>query len=72
MTIDERPLSLVDTIRRARKTARSAFIRSALEAEIRRQHIRDAKRRHVEGYARTPVAPGEFGTWLDEQDWGTP
>jgi len=72
MTIDERLLKLVDRLTRARKTTRSAFIRDALEAEIRRQRIRDEEARQVEGYTRTPVAPGEFDAWLNEQDWGSP
>lgn len=71
MTIDDRLLKLVDKMSRARKTTRSAFIRDALEAEIRRQHIREEEARHAEGYARKPVAPGEFDVWLNEQDWGT-
>ena len=70
MTIDERLLKLVDKLSRARKTTRSAFIRDALEAEIRRQRIRQNEVRHAEGYARQPVAPGEFDVWLSEQDWG--
>jgi metal-responsive CopG/Arc/MetJ family transcriptional regulator len=71
MTIDERLLKVVDKITRARKTTRSAFIRDALEAEIRRQRIREDEVRHAEGYARQPVAIGEFEIWLSEQDWGT-
>jgi predicted transcriptional regulator len=70
MTIDERLLRLVDKLSRARKTTRSAFIRDALEAEIRRQKIREEEARHIEGYARKPVTPGEFDVWIDEQDWG--
>ena len=70
MTIDERLLKLVDKLSRARKTSRSAFIRDALEAEIRRQRIREDEIRHAAGYARTPVAPSEFDVWLGEQDWG--
>jgi predicted transcriptional regulator len=70
MTIDERLLRLVDKLSRARKTTRSAFIRDALEAEIRRQRVREEEARHIEGYARKPVAPGEFDVWVDEQDWG--
>lgn len=69
MTIDERLLKLVDKLRRARKTSRSAFIRDALEREIRRQRIREDEIRHVEGYTRQPVARGEFDVWLGEQDW---
>src|SRR5256885_9537313 len=52
MTIDERLLKLVDKLSRARKTSRSAFIRDALEAEIRRQRVRGDEIRHVEGYTR--------------------
>lgn len=70
MTIDEQLLKLVDKISKARKTSRSAFIRDALEAEIRRQRIRENEMRHAEGYARVPVRPGEFDVWLNEQDWG--
>jgi metal-responsive CopG/Arc/MetJ family transcriptional regulator len=70
MTIDERLLKLVDKTSRARKTSRSAFIRAALEAEIRRERVRDEEIRHVEGYTRNPVEPGEFGAWLGEQEWG--
>lgn len=70
MTIDERLLKLVDRTSRARKTSRSAFIRTALEAEIRRDRVREEEIRHVEGYTRNPVAPGEFDAWLGEQEWG--
>ncbi|HEY3784408.1 MAG TPA: ribbon-helix-helix domain-containing protein [Steroidobacteraceae bacterium] len=71
MTIDERLLKAVDKLTRARKTTRSAFIRDALEAEIRRQRAREDEARHAAGYAHKPVAPGEFDIWLSEQDWGT-
>ncbi len=70
MTIDERLLKLVDKMSRVRRTTRSAFIRGALEAEIRRQQIQEDETRHAEGYARKPTAPGEFDGWLSEQDWG--
>jgi metal-responsive CopG/Arc/MetJ family transcriptional regulator len=71
MTIDERLLKLVDKMSRARKTTRSAFIRDALEAKIRRERIREEEIRHAQGYAQKPCAPGEFDSWLSEQDWGT-
>ena len=70
LTIDDRLLKLVDKLSRARKTTRSAFIRDALEAEIRRQKIREGEDRHAQGYAQKPVTPGEFDVWLEEQDWG--
>ena len=71
ITLDEGLLRLVDKLSRVRKTTRSAFIRQALEAEIRRQRVREEEARHIEGYARKPVTPGEFDVWVDEQDWGT-
>jgi metal-responsive CopG/Arc/MetJ family transcriptional regulator len=71
MTIDEGLLKVVDKMTRARRTTRSAFIRDALEAEIRRQRVLEDEIRHTEGYTRKPVAPGEFDIWLSEQDWGT-
>lgn len=72
MTIDERLLKLVDKLSRARKTTRSAFIRDALEAEIRRQRVREEEARHAAGYARHPIESGEFDVWHEEQDWGAP
>jgi metal-responsive CopG/Arc/MetJ family transcriptional regulator len=71
MTIDDGLLKLVDKMSRAKRTTRSAFIREALKAEIRRQRVRDEEMRHAEGYARQPVLPGDFDVWLPEQDWGT-
>jgi metal-responsive CopG/Arc/MetJ family transcriptional regulator len=71
MTIDDRLLRVVDKMTRAKRTTRSAFIREALKAEIRRQRVRDEEMRHAEGYVRRPVLAGEFDVWLNEQDWGT-
>jgi metal-responsive CopG/Arc/MetJ family transcriptional regulator len=70
ITVDERLLKLVDKQSRARKTTRSGFIRDALEAELRRQRIREDEIRLTEGSARKPVVPDEFDIWLSEQDWG--
>ena len=72
MTIDEQLLKLVDKLSRDRHTTRSAFIRDALQAEIRRERIREGEMRHAQGYARKPVAPNEFDLWFGEQDWGAP
>jgi len=70
MTIDERLLKLVDQLSRSRKTTRSAFIRVALEAEIRRQRLQEDETRHAQGYLKKPVVRGEFDIWHDELDWG--
>lgn len=72
MTIDDRLLKLVDKMSRARNTTRSAFIRDALETEVRRSRIREQEARHAEGYARKPMARGEFDIWFNEQDWSAP
>jgi metal-responsive CopG/Arc/MetJ family transcriptional regulator len=72
MTIDDRLLKLVAKMSQARNTTRSAFIRDALEAEIRRTRTREEEARHAQGYARKPVTPGEFDVWVNEQDWGAP
>jgi metal-responsive CopG/Arc/MetJ family transcriptional regulator len=71
MTIDERLLKLVDQLTRSRKTTRSAFIRNALEAEIKRLKCADEEVRHAKGYLQQPVVSDEFDVWRDEQDWGT-
>ena len=72
MTIDEALLKTIDKLCRARRTTRSALIREALEAEIRRDRLKSDERRHAEGYARHPVQRGEFEPWLEQQDWGVP
>ena len=69
MTIDSRLLKAVDRLTRLRKTTRSALIRTALEAELRREHINELETRHADGYAKQPTKPGEFDTWIQEQAW---
>jgi metal-responsive CopG/Arc/MetJ family transcriptional regulator len=70
MTIDPRLLKAVDRLTRLRKTTRSALIRTALEAELRREHVNELETRHADGYAKQPTMPSEFDTWIQEQDWG--
>jgi len=70
MTIDARLLAAVNKLTRTRKTTRSALIRHALEAELRRERILGLEGQHAEGYRHFPVKPGEFDLWVGEQDWG--
>ena len=70
MTIDPQLLKAVDKLTRQRKTTRSALIRAALEAELRRERIDEKEASHVAGYAKQPPAAGEFDLWIHEQDWG--
>jgi metal-responsive CopG/Arc/MetJ family transcriptional regulator len=69
MTITEQLLKSLDRLSRSRKTTRSALIRHAIEAELRRERVCELEARHVRGYASKPVAPGEFDVWADEQVW---
>jgi predicted transcriptional regulator len=71
MTIDPHLLKAVDKLTRQRKTTRSALIRTALEAELRRERVNELEARHASGYASRPAAPGEFDAWTSQQDWGT-
>ena len=70
MTIDEPLLVQVDRVTAELQTTRSAFIRAALEAALRRHGIRKREQQHAQGYARHPVAAGEFDVWVEEQHWG--
>jgi Arc/MetJ family transcription regulator len=70
MTIDEPLLAEVDRVIGELHTTRSAFIREALEAALRRHAIRKLEQQHAQGYAQHPVKPGEFDMWTDEQHWG--
>lgn len=72
MTIDDRLLKAIDRLTRTRRTTRSALIREALEAELKREVVLAAERRHAAGYAKRPVVAGEFDSWEREQDWGVP
>ena len=70
MTIDEPLLDEVDEVIHDLKTTRSAFIRKALQLALRQYAISKLEEQHAEGYARHPVAPGEFDIWESEQAWG--
>jgi metal-responsive CopG/Arc/MetJ family transcriptional regulator len=70
MTIDESLLEEVDRLISTLDTTRSAFIRDALHAAIRKHVIAELEREHAEGYAQHPARPGEFDVWPAEQAWG--
>jgi len=65
MTIDEPLLEEIDELVKTLNTSRSAFIREALQAALRRHHIHELERRHAEGYRRPPVQPGDFDVEAD-------
>jgi len=70
MTIDEPLLNEVDRMIAELQTTRSAFIREALEAALRRHRIGRLEQQHAHGYTQHPVKPDEFDVWTNEQHWG--
>ena len=70
MTIDEPLLAQVDRVASARKTTRSAFIREALLASLRRLELQAMEERHREAYTKLPFTSEELDVWQGEQYWG--
>ncbi len=70
VTIDEPLLAKIDSAIKTLNTTRSAFIREALEMALRHYQSLEMEKKHIEGYTRQPVEPGEFDVWVDEQGWG--
>jgi metal-responsive CopG/Arc/MetJ family transcriptional regulator len=65
-----------DTIRAVGKTAEnmgmspSSFIQYALKLVLGQHNIKELEEKHRQGYISSPVNPGEFDDWEDEQVWG--
>ena len=70
MTIEEQLLAEVDRTTRALHTTRSAFIRAALQAALRRHARHELERQHAAGYAAHPQDVAEVTGWAEEQEWG--
>jgi metal-responsive CopG/Arc/MetJ family transcriptional regulator len=70
MTLDENLIKSVDKIVKATGTTRSAFTRDALRQALKNYRIKLLEEKHRKGYERSPVRPGEFSVWEDEQEWG--
>jgi metal-responsive CopG/Arc/MetJ family transcriptional regulator len=70
MTIDDRLLREVDAEVTDAGTTRSAFIRDALLAAIRRRRLAEFERSHAEGWRRHPSDRDESDEWAPEQAWG--
>jgi len=69
MTIDEPLLEEVDRLIATLDTSRSAFIRDALQAAIRKYTFAALEEQDAQGYARYPMEPDEVGIWVTEQAW---
>jgi Arc/MetJ-type ribon-helix-helix transcriptional regulator len=70
MTIDEKLLNRVDAVIRTQRSSRSAFIRGALQAALKRHTILELEKRHAAGYADKPENADESLDWVAEQCWG--
>ena len=70
MTLDDDLVADVDRVTRRLRTTRSAFTRQALRRALAREKEAELEERHRRGYARKPVADGEFSAWSKEQKWG--
>lgn len=70
MTLDENLIKSVDKIVKATGTTRSAFTRDALRQALKNYRSNLLEEKHRKGYQRSPVRPGEFSVWEDEQEWG--
>lgn len=69
LTIDEALLAQIDRVTSELSLTRAAFIRQALEEALRHKTIFAKERQHALGYERSPVEPGEFDEWENEQVW---
>ena len=69
MTLEDDLVRAIDHVVKKLGTTRSAFAREALRAAVALERRKEMERQHREGYARQPVAPGEFSDWENEQVW---
>jgi metal-responsive CopG/Arc/MetJ family transcriptional regulator len=69
MTIDESLLNEVDQAIIALNTTRSAFIREALQAALRKLVILQMEQQHAKGYSLHPVDEEELNEWMAVQVW---
>ena len=72
LDVEESMLAEVDQATRELEMTREDFVRTALERALRQREIIALEQQHARGYAKHPVAPGEFDGWEDEQAWGEP
>ena len=69
MTIDNTLLGSVDGVIAELSTTRSAFIREALEAALRKHRARKLEAQHRAGYLKYPQTEDEFEFTEADQAW---
>lgn len=69
LRLDQRLLRAIEVASKSTHKDRSEVVSEALELWIKRQATAEKVRRHLEGYARHPVARDEFAPVLKAQTW---
>lgn len=70
MTIEEQLLTEVDQLIAVLDVTRSAFIRDALQAALRKYRNGLLEEQHKSGYKAVPMKQEEVEEWSDAQVWG--
>ena len=70
VTLENELVERVDAHARRLGTTRSAFAREALKEALERLDQKEPEERHMEGYRRDPVTPGEFEVPEADHAWG--
>jgi metal-responsive CopG/Arc/MetJ family transcriptional regulator len=66
---EDRLLRDLDRACKGRALTRASAVKQAIELWLADLRIRDAVRRHRQGYSRRPVTPDEFGPVPGAQRW---
>jgi metal-responsive CopG/Arc/MetJ family transcriptional regulator len=69
IVLDKKLLQAADQAARRAKQNRSALVREALRAHLRRLEIRASEERDRQGYARRPQTSNESAVWEAEAAW---
>jgi metal-responsive CopG/Arc/MetJ family transcriptional regulator len=69
IVLDSDLLRTADQTARKLKTSRSALLREALRAHLKRLDLKEKERRDREGYSRYPDSLDESATWDKVVDW---
>lgn len=69
IVLDKKLLLATDRAARRAKRNRSALVREALRAHLRRLEVRDKERQDRQGYLGRPEARNESNDWEAEAAW---
>jgi metal-responsive CopG/Arc/MetJ family transcriptional regulator len=69
VVLDSKLLRAADVVARRAKVNRSALIREALRAHLKKLAILELERRDREGYEAVPRDPDEVSRWEAEAVW---